>query len=90
MDILFYINSECPAGGFPLFFFITLFKQKKNPSPKKHNMTDTTRILNNESGYATNVFAEKNEQMVQVCENLENLGFLPKELVKNEVTWFYK
>ncbi|GAA5803768.1 Glutamate/Leucine/Phenylalanine/Valine dehydrogenase-domain-containing protein [Helicostylum pulchrum] len=52
-------------------------------------MTDTTRILNNESGYATNVFAEKNEQMVQVCENLENLGFLPKELVKNEVTWFY-
>lgn len=53
-------------------------------------MTDTTRILNNESGYATNVFAEKEEQMVQVCENLENLGFLPKELVKNEVTWFYK
>ncbi|KAG2237798.1 hypothetical protein INT48_002099 [Thamnidium elegans] len=52
-------------------------------------MTDTTRILNNESGYATNVFAEKEEQMVQVCENLENLGFLPKELVKNEVTWFY-
>lgn len=53
-------------------------------------MAESPRILNNESGYAANVFAEKEEQMVKVCENLENLGFLPKELVKNEVTWFYK
>ncbi|KAI8373394.1 Glutamate/Leucine/Phenylalanine/Valine dehydrogenase-domain-containing protein [Choanephora cucurbitarum] len=52
-------------------------------------MKDTTRILNNESGYATNVFAEKETQMQKVCENLEQLGFLPKELVKNEVQWFY-
>ncbi|KAI7900169.1 Glutamate/Leucine/Phenylalanine/Valine dehydrogenase-domain-containing protein [Cokeromyces recurvatus] len=40
-------------------------------------MKDTSYVLNNESGYATNVFAEK-----------EN-WFLPKELVKNEVNWFY-
>lgn len=54
-------------------------------------MTDSTHILNNEdSGYAANVFAEKESQMVNVCDNLEKLGFLPKELVKNEVEWFYR
>lgn len=53
-------------------------------------MKDNTRILNNESGYAANVFAEKESQMLQVCDNLEQLGFLPKELVKNEVQWFYR
>jgi glutamate dehydrogenase len=54
-------------------------------------MKDTTRILNTEeSGYAANVFAEKESQMLQVADNLEKLGFLPKELVKNEVEWFYR
>jgi glutamate dehydrogenase len=52
-------------------------------------MKDTTRLLNNESGYAANVFADKDNQMHQVCEHLEKLGFLPQELVKNEVGWFY-
>ncbi|CEI97888.1 Putative Glutamate dehydrogenase [Rhizopus microsporus] len=52
-------------------------------------MQDTLHLLNNESGYATNVFADKESQMVKVCEHLEQLGFLPKELVKNEVSWFY-
>lgn len=27
--------------------------------------------------------------MVQVGEYLDNSGFLPKELVQNEVSWFY-
>ncbi|KAI8646021.1 Glutamate/Leucine/Phenylalanine/Valine dehydrogenase-domain-containing protein [Parasitella parasitica] len=40
-------------------------------------------------GYNANVFAGKEEQMVQVQEYLENSGFLPKELVKIEVSWFY-
>lgn len=53
-------------------------------------MKDTTRILNNESGYAANVFADKEKQMIQVSDYLENTGFLPKELVKNEVQWFYR
>ncbi|KAI8994634.1 Glutamate/Leucine/Phenylalanine/Valine dehydrogenase-domain-containing protein [Pilobolus umbonatus] len=43
----------------------------------------------NESGYVTNVFADKQNQMLKVCKHLEESGFLPKELVKNEVTWFY-
>lgn len=53
-------------------------------------MVDNTRILTNESGYATNVFADKEKQMIQVCEYLEKVGFLPKELVRNEVQWFYR
>ncbi|CAO3644322.1 unnamed protein product [Cunninghamella echinulata] len=40
-------------------------------------------------GYVKNVYAEKNEQMIKVCTYLEQLGFLPKELVENEVQWFY-
>jgi glutamate dehydrogenase len=53
-------------------------------------MKDTTRIVSEESGYATNVFAEKESQKAQVCAHLEQIGFLPKELVQNEVEWFYR
>ena len=42
-----------------------------------------------DGGYNANVFAGKNEQMVQVCEYLEKSGFLPQALVQNEVSWFY-
>ncbi|CAO3644517.1 unnamed protein product [Mucor hiemalis] len=52
-------------------------------------MSDSARIVTDESGYAANVFAEKEDQKAQVCANLEQLGFLPKELVQNEVEWFY-
>ncbi|KAI8343348.1 Glutamate/Leucine/Phenylalanine/Valine dehydrogenase-domain-containing protein [Chlamydoabsidia padenii] len=51
------------------------------------NMEDNT--ITSEYGYKTNVYEEKNEQMVKVCDYLEQLGFLPEELVKNEVNWFY-
>lgn len=53
-------------------------------------MKDTERILNNESGYVTNVFSGKEKQMVQVADHLEKIGFLPKDLLKNEVQWFYR
>ncbi|KAL9547950.1 hypothetical protein MBANPS3_005930 [Mucor bainieri] len=55
--------------------------KKLNSSAKSHTIVD--------SGYDANVFAGKKEQMVQVGEYLENSGFLPKELVQNEVSWFY-
>lgn len=50
-------------------------------SAKSHTIGDL--------GYNANVFAGKNDQMVQVGEYLNNSGFLPKELVQNEVSWFY-
>ncbi|KAG0172561.1 NAD-dependent glutamate dehydrogenase [Apophysomyces sp. BC1034] len=52
-------------------------------------MNDLTHTINDECGYNANVFAGKSEQMGEVCAYLEGIGFLPKELVKNEVSWFY-
>ncbi|KAJ3083608.1 NAD-dependent glutamate dehydrogenase [Quaeritorhiza haematococci] len=40
-------------------------------------------------GYARNTFAGKQEQMQRVSAYLEEKGFIPKELVQNEVSWFY-
>ncbi|KAI7851013.1 Glutamate/Leucine/Phenylalanine/Valine dehydrogenase-domain-containing protein [Circinella umbellata] len=40
-------------------------------------------------GYSTNVFAGKQDQMVQVCQHIEQTGFMPKDLIENEVAWFY-
>jgi glutamate dehydrogenase len=45
--------------------------------------------VKNVSGYNSNVFPGKEEQMVSVCEFLSGIGFLPKDLVQNEVSWFY-
>lgn len=54
---------------------------EQSGGPKSHTIADF--------GYNANVFAGKNEQMAKVSEYLEHSGFLPKELVQNEVSWFY-
>ncbi|CAG8595145.1 6822_t:CDS:2, partial [Acaulospora colombiana] len=46
-------------------------------------------MLRNSVGYSENIFDGKADQMLKVCEYLEEKGFIPKELVKNEVKWFY-
>ncbi|KAJ3065047.1 NAD-dependent glutamate dehydrogenase [Podochytrium sp. JEL0797] len=33
--------------------------------------------------------SDKSEQMKQVCAFIEDKGFIPKELIGNEVSWFY-
>ncbi|KAJ3177544.1 NAD-dependent glutamate dehydrogenase [Gaertneriomyces sp. JEL0708] len=40
-------------------------------------------------GYASNHFKGKDEQLTKVCSYIEQKGFIPKELVLNEVEWFY-
>lgn len=60
----------------------TLSDNDKKKGPKSHTIGDL--------GYNTNVYAEKNDQMVKVGEYLEKSGFIPKELVQNEVSWFYR
>ncbi|TPX36919.1 glutamate dehydrogenase [Synchytrium microbalum] len=40
-------------------------------------------------GYSRNVFAGKQEQLNTVAQYVEQKGFIPKELVFNEVSWFY-
>ncbi|EPZ36174.1 Glutamate/phenylalanine/leucine/valine dehydrogenase domain-containing protein [Rozella allomycis CSF55] len=42
-----------------------------------------------EEDYKLNHYEEKPSQMLKVQEYIEMKGFIPKELVKNEVLWFY-
>jgi len=49
----------------------------------------TNTIVKPSSGYNDNIFEGKEEQMLKVCEYLESKGFIPKDLVKHEVSWFY-
>lgn len=41
-------------------------------------------------GYSSNIFEGKPEQMKQVADFISSKGFLPIELIENEVAWFYK
>lgn len=41
-------------------------------------------------GYSSNIFEGKPEQMTQVAGFISSKGFLPNELIENEVAWFYK
>ncbi|KAI9028228.1 Glutamate/Leucine/Phenylalanine/Valine dehydrogenase-domain-containing protein [Phycomyces nitens] len=51
---------------------------------------DALHTIHNDSGYNANVFPGKKDQMKKVVGYLEQTGFLPKELVENEVRWFYE
>ncbi|TPX74221.1 hypothetical protein CcCBS67573_g04511 [Chytriomyces confervae] len=46
-------------------------------------------VKTSSSDYSSNVFAGKQEQLTKVCSFIEEKGFIPKELVANEVSWFY-
>lgn len=41
-------------------------------------------------GYSDNQFEYKTEQMNDVVRYIAEKGFLPQELIQNEVAWFYK
>ena len=41
-------------------------------------------------GYSSNIFDGKPEQMTQVANFISSKGFLPFDLIENEVAWFYK
>ncbi|KAJ3127236.1 NAD-dependent glutamate dehydrogenase [Nowakowskiella sp. JEL0407] len=45
--------------------------------------------VSNPEGYAHNYFAGKEEQLTQVCAYIEEKGFIPQVLVRNDVSWFY-
>ncbi|KAG9303149.1 hypothetical protein G9A89_000506, partial [Geosiphon pyriformis] len=51
--------------------------------------TSMNSVIKDSAGYTAYVFQGKAEQMLKVCEYLEQRGFIPKDLVKNEVSWFY-
>jgi hypothetical protein len=41
-------------------------------------------------GYSINIFSDKTKQMTEVVRLIQNHGFIPVELVQDEVKWFYK
>jgi glutamate dehydrogenase len=58
--------------------------------PKEHHLTDRKMKFTADSpGYKGHVYPEKITQMAQVTKFVEEQGFIPKELIENEVSWFY-
>lgn len=45
--------------------------------------------IKNQPGYTTPTFKGKSAQKAKVTEVVSAKGFIPRELVKHEVTWFY-
>ncbi len=43
-----------------------------------------------EKGYKDTIFEGKKEQLETVVQLVEETGFIPTALVRNEVTWFYE
>lgn len=94
------INTVFPdpcASFFSTFSFLSLslflihyhFLTMSTASPLARSALNTTE-QDDGYGYNANVFPEKESQMVKVISLIEQTGFMPKELVQNEVSWFYK
>ncbi|KAI9467858.1 Glutamate/Leucine/Phenylalanine/Valine dehydrogenase-domain-containing protein [Zychaea mexicana] len=58
-------------------------------SPLARTAINNDHINDDGYGYSANVFPGKEDQMVQVCAHIEQTGFMPKDLIQNEVAWFY-
>lgn len=60
------------------------------PSPlQKSNSDLALNKLKNDAGYTDTIYADKEEQCKKVINNLKGKGFIPENLVDNEVNWFY-
>ncbi|KAJ1953191.1 NAD-dependent glutamate dehydrogenase, partial [Dispira parvispora] len=46
-------------------------------------------VVDQGSDYSANIYEGKQEQMLRVSAVLTNMGFIPPELIKSEVSWFY-
>ncbi|KAF9778587.1 NADH-dependent glutamate dehydrogenase [Thelephora terrestris] len=58
-------------------------------APSRSDSDSSTHKLQNLPGYITPVFKGKEEQRAKVQAEVASKGFIPRELVANEVTWFY-
>ncbi|EPT00228.1 hypothetical protein FOMPIDRAFT_1023833 [Fomitopsis schrenkii] len=52
-------------------------------------LLEATHRIKNVPGYTTPVFKGKEEQKAKVLANVTSKGFIPRELVANEINWFY-
>jgi glutamate dehydrogenase len=60
------------------------------PSLNGNSGASTPHKLANVPGYATPPFKGKDEQYIKVHQHVLQTGFIPTELVKGEVNWFYR
>ncbi|TFY60852.1 hypothetical protein EVG20_g7265, partial [Dentipellis fragilis] len=58
-------------------------------SSSRTNSDSSLHRIKNVPGYTTPVFTGKEEQREKVQNIVAAKGFIPRELVANEVTWFY-
>ncbi|KAF8882033.1 NADH-dependent glutamate dehydrogenase [Gymnopilus junonius] len=54
-----------------------------------HSSDSSLQRIKNQPGYNTPVFKGKEEQRALVENEVADKGFIPRELVSNEVNWFY-
>ncbi|PPQ75710.1 hypothetical protein CVT26_000951 [Gymnopilus dilepis] len=54
-----------------------------------HSSDSSLQRIKNQPGYNTPVFKGKEEQRALVEQEVAAKGFIPRELVSNEVNWFY-
>ena len=59
------------------------------PSHSRTSSLFSNSDFQSTDGYTSNIFPGKDEQMEMVAEIIARLGFIPKDLVRNEVLWFY-
>ncbi|KAG8214676.1 NADH-dependent glutamate dehydrogenase [Butyriboletus roseoflavus] len=60
------------------------------PSPASKTASEASlQRIKNLPGYTTPVFKGKEEQRAKVLADVAAKGFIPRELVANEVNWFY-
>ncbi|CAL1713556.1 unnamed protein product [Somion occarium] len=71
-------SASTPDGGTPTEF-----------PPIPNNGDSSLQRLKNVPGYSTPVFKGKEEQRAKVQATVVQKGFIPRELVSNEVNWFY-
>ncbi|EGO23766.1 NADH-dependent glutamate dehydrogenase [Serpula lacrymans var. lacrymans S7.9] len=64
------------------------YSSTSNASSRTSSEASLQRVKNL-PGYTTPVFKGKEEQRAKVQANVANKGFIPRELVANEVNWFY-
>ena len=70
--------------------------QNREPTPQPTHLSvpgsgaNTPRVLHEEgSGYVAPKFEGKQQQRESVLDQVEEKGFIPEDLVENEVNWFY-
>ncbi|KIP04238.1 hypothetical protein PHLGIDRAFT_76237 [Phlebiopsis gigantea 11061_1 CR5-6] len=79
-------GAGTPSSGTPLTAAKALLSV---PGQRPASGEPLLHRVKNVPGYSTPVFKGKEEQRAKVQASIASTGFIPRELVANEVSWFY-